>query len=273
MDSIFLNGFSLEILMDNSPIEKIIYRNSSYYSLPNKSEYVIKLGNDHGVKTDAHVWIGNSKIGVWRINPYSKITIEKSANSGKKFILLKEDTIYAQEAIVNGRDSANGLIKIIFKPEKISEYIPKDNPIDSYYQNQSYDPSETQYLCKSYTDTVTPADKIHRFCAMDDDSYSRYIASTLSPIKKISQNNQQYKTVGPLENIDDGNITTIYARLVVDDDRSTARRKYMALRDSGKINNSTTIPPPLELRHPARPHTCDVDSKFTLSKKYWFDSF
>ena len=39
MNSVYLNGFSLEILMEDEPIEKILYNNSNYFGLPNKSEY------------------------------------------------------------------------------------------------------------------------------------------------------------------------------------------------------------------------------------------
>ena len=256
MDSIFLNGFSLEIFVDNGPVEKVPYRNFNYFALPDKSEYVIKLGNDHGVKTDAHVWIDNEKIGVWRINSYSKVVIESPANINRKLVLLKEGTINAKEAGIQSQDNVNGLIKIIFKPEKLNEYIPKNNINDDYYQNQSFDPTGVHYLCKTYTDTVTPVDKIHRFCAMNDESYSRYITATLSPAgRSLGDNSQQrFRKVEPLENIDDANITTLYARLVVDDDKSTTKKTYISLRQYGKMNNSTPIPPPLNLRHHDRPY-------------------
>ena len=64
-------------------------------------------------------------------------------------------------------------------------------------------------------------------------------------------------------------ITTIYARLVVDDDISTYKRKYIGIRNA-KYSNK--IPPKIKLQHPSRPHGYFVGSPFTLSRKYWFDT-
>ena len=229
MDSVFLNGFSLEILMDNSSVEKVIHKNFNYFALPDRSEYVLKLGNDNGTKTDAHVWIDNEKMGVWRIHPYSKVLIERPANINRKFVLLKEGTTHAKEADIQNQVSSNGLIKIIFKPEKTNQYVTSNFVNDTYYNNQSFDPTGVQYLCKSYTDTVTPVDKIHRFCAMNDESYSRYVSATLTPAGTAlgDTSQQRFRKVEPLESIDEMSITTLYARLVVDDEKSTTKKTYM----------------------------------------------
>lgn len=220
MDSIFLNGFSLRIVSDN-PVEKVTHKNSNYFSLPHKSEYAIQLGNNHGVKADVHVWIDNEKIGVWRINAYGKITIERPANINRKLVLLKEGTSVAREALIRDHDSSNGLVKVMFYPEKTYN----DN---IYWQNDcSYN------SCDSIS---TPIKKSCGFHQMSNNS-------TLSPAGTAlgDDSYQRFRKVGSLTTIDDENITTIYARLVVDDN-VTARKKYMPLN---QVNNSMSIPPPL----------------------------
>lgn len=246
MDSVILNGFSFEILANYGngiwdPLEKIIYKNAYYYSLPDKSEYKLRIGNDHGVIVDAHVSIDNNKIGIWRVNPYSKITINKI------FILDNRIT---------------GLFFVEFRPEKISTYTPK-------VTIQQPDPTESYYLCQDYTDTVTPYDKRHRDCAMDDESYNRYIYSKLSP---TIYKQQKPTKVASIDNVDMANITKIYARLVIDNDKSIARRKYMPIHDIKTEQTKTTIPPQITMRHPSRPSP-QYDKTLPLSRTYYFDRF
>ena len=263
MNSIYLNRFSLSILIDGEAAEKVIYRNANYYSMPDNTQYMIELANDNNVKADAHVFINGKKIGAWRINPYSKILVKSPSNSNQMLIMVKEN-------IQNGMSDPNyGLIKVEFRPEKESSSynpIPKSNRIDNF------DPTKVNYLCREYTDTVTPYDKIHRSCAMDTDSYDRYVDNTLLP--PIKYPTQKTLMIDSINDIDVNNITIIYCRLVVDNDRSTTSRQYNLIRTTINPSNTTSsAPPPLELRHPSRPHSAAVDSNFTLSRKYLYNDF
>lgn len=242
MNSIYLNGFSVLVLVNREPSEKIIYKDAYYYSMPNNTKYEIELRNDHNVRVDSHVWLHGKKLGVWRINPHQQVLISENLTLQK------------------GQD---GLLKVEFRPEKEPSsytYLPQRNSRD-------VDPTQVNYLCKEYTDTVTPYDRTHRTCAMDTDSYDRYVESNLMP--QIKYQFRQTKMVDSLENIDIENITTIYARLVVDDDRTTTSRQYNMMARA----NPTLPPLPLDLRHPSRPHSAATDSSFTLSKKYYFSNF
>lgn len=264
MNAIILNGFMVEILTDKLPnkdIEKIIYKNGNYYQMHDNTPYQIRLTNNHGVRADAHIWIGHHKAGVWRVNPYSRIVVKRAANPDVELVLREEEL----------RDVVDGIIKVEFQPEIITDdYQP---PIKKHDQSLcgELDPTGIHYLCKEYTDTVTPFDKVHRICAMNDESYERYIWNTVSsgyypPVIKINK-------VDKLQDIDLANVTKIYARLIVTNDKTTAIRKYNMMRETVGTRTSTPIPEPLDLFRPNRPHTCDLDSKFTLSRKYWFDSF
>lgn len=217
MNSIFLNGFSLNIISDN-PVEKVIYKNSNYFSLPHRSEYAIQLSNNHEVKADAHVWIDNEKIGVWRISSYGKITIERPANINRKFVLLKEGTTEARGASIHDHNSSNGLVKVVFYPEKIQHI---------YWQNN--------YSCE-YDSINAPIKKACGFQQMSNNSNLSHAGTALG-----DDSYQRFRKVESLTNVDDENITTIYARLVVDD-TTISRKKYISLN---QVNNSMSIPPPL----------------------------
>jgi hypothetical protein len=212
MNSINLNGFSLEILTQDGPAEKFIFHNKNYVSLPNKTEYSLKLGNDLGVRADAHVWINNEKVGIWRINPYSHIIVERDGRMSEKFILSKADSC--------GDTQPNGFIKVQFKPEMISDYEPSINycsrddlsGYDRFCQNNSM-------RCPSYSDTVTPCHQSHQSCNMNIGNYCRYVGTNLTEGATIigSHTYQKFRKVTPLHNIDHSKITYIYALLVIDE--------------------------------------------------------
>ncbi len=267
MDAIQLNGFSLEILDWKGPVEKIIYRDSNYYSMPDGSEYKIRLSSSHNTKVDAHVWIDGEKIGVWRVNPHGRITIERPANVSRKFTLLKEGTINAIRGGIMIGSKDNGVIKVMFRPEmRDVMYGDFRHGLEKEYLFSSQIP-----MCNSYTDTVTPHNRLNQNCSMSAEEYDNKVeyGMTSAGTTLGKPSDQRFKRVTPLSDIDYDNITTIYTRLVVDNDDSTYRRKYIGLRDATRPYSN---PQKLELKYPNRPHTCDRDSKLTLSDKYWFDS-
>lgn len=286
MDTVLLNGFSLEILSSFGPVEKVIYREGNYFSLPDGSEYKLKLGNDHDTRVDAHVWIDGEKVGVWRINPYSSIVIERPHNISRKFTLFKEGTRRAIRAGVKNGDHETGIIKVIFKPENIYySGIFYNNPT---HLNET-DHRLYRWECSNdYTDTVTPSDKQNRRCNLNaynyevqgrpnfginlQNSFSSAVSPNYSSAGSVLGDDslQRFKRTKPLDEIDTDMITTIYARLVVDDDRTTYKRDYIGIKHAMKTNK---IPPRINgPTHMGRSHYCYKDSPFILSRKYWFDN-
>lgn len=288
MDSVFLNGFSLEILSDKFPIEKVIHHEKNYFSLPNGSEYKLRLRNDHNIRVDAHVWINGKKIGIYRINPYSTIVIERSSDLSQKFI-LSEDIYFDNRTYFDYNNY--GLIKIIFKPEKNMNY---DAMV--YYNNPTNlnktDLTLYNWNCNNYTDTVTPSDKLNRKCSLKAHNYENSfrpiygsaLRSTFIYKDNINYYNnfnrftldnndlQRFKRTLPLNNIDTNMITTIYARLIVDNDSTMYKRPYIGIKHA---NLTSSIPPRIDSigpKHPGRSHKCYKNSPFKLSKKYWFDN-
>lgn len=247
MDSVQLNGFSLEIITSRGPIEKIIYKNGNYFAVPDNTKYNLRLGNTLNVRVDAHVWIGGYKLGVWRINPFSRI------------IISHPDAIAIKPKILRDELEDKGLVKVTFKPELFNQKIRIDENMlrGRAKKNQFYEMTG----CISYTDTVTPYDQSNRNCNLSALDYSRLIYGD----DHIKSSNH----VDPLIEINDSLITNIYVRMVVDNDLSTYRRKYAYLREA---KSSSIAPPKLELENPSRPHKCSKDSEFLLSKKYYFDN-
>jgi hypothetical protein len=209
-----VNNFSLDILADQY-IEKINKNNYTYFAIPDKSEYKIKMGNNGNTRADAFVYVDGEYIGTWRINTYSTIIIERPANINKKFVLLKEGSSYASKyGIVTG-DTMNGLIKVVFKPEK-----------NTMLFTNSWDRSTDRIYLKNCN---TSANDNNQTMAYNYSSGGTVLGNTSSQI---------FDNTSPLTNIDTNNITTIYTRLVVKDNYNV-QDKYMSLKN---INN---LPPPI----------------------------
>ena len=289
MDSVKLNNFSLEILADLGslfgsyrtpfePVEKIVYNGGNYFAMPHNTVYKIRLGNNNGVKADAHVWIDGEKIGVWRINSYSRIVIERPANIARKLVLLKENTGKAFKAGIKSGLRENGLIKVTFKPSKYLDY-----ETSKYFENHPYSKINSLPRCfMNYTDTVTPGDKMSdRKCSMDQ-SYSNCTSESMCKFSTLDNmgsaatalgdtSSQKFKDVEPIYEVNHSQITTVYARLVAENDKWSYKKDLVGLKDA--MAKSNKIPERVELRHPFRPHSCSTDSKFTMSRKFWFDNY
>lgn len=196
MNSINSNDFSLEITSNDCAVHKFRRMNSTYYSLPNMSTYKIRLSNNRETRADAHVYIDNEKVGVWRINRYSSITIERPTNFARKFTLIKENTRTARKAgIVNGHES-NGLVKVVFKPELA-----------------------TFGCCFMHDDSTPTFNEMTYFNASQKNNIMSCNANYSSAATGLGEkSSQQFRAADSLDQIDQDNITVIITRLVVDND-------------------------------------------------------
>nr|QBK89239.1 MAG: hypothetical protein LCMiAC02_03340 [Mimivirus LCMiAC02] len=216
MNSVELNKFSLKIITDDGDVDKIMRNGSNYYALPDRTEYKLKLGNYNNVKADAHVWIDGEKVGVWRLKSYSNITIERPAKISRKFTLLKENSRKARNAGITRGKAKNGLIKVVFKPEKkynrwqndsfsfLSSDFRSDNEC---YHNISAQQcmSNSNYNCNNFSSGAT---------TLGDDSY------------------QRFDKVESIDEIDHNLVTTLYARLIIDNNTYMYRKPYIGLRQA-----------------------------------------
>lgn len=268
MDSVKNNGYLLEIMVDGGPVEKVIYRDSNYYALPQGTKFGVRLTNDHSTRTDVHLWVDGRKAGIWRINPYSRITITRFSPSGKPFMAWNEakgpNTSLPQRlSLYHPWGTLDGLVRAVFVPERYT-------PIEVHNNYTTPDLIRHRPECHMYTDGVTPYNVENRRCHLTAEEYERRInvGQYEQPLNERERGRYRMRT--RLEEGDPDNAHSIIVRVIVDNDHSRYRRDEAIWRETTRPDR---VPPRLMLRNPARPHTCEKDSPFVLSKKYYFDSF
>lgn len=183
------NNFGVAVYSQNMPAEKFVYQNKNFLKLPKNSVYSIQVTNNNNVKADVYITLNNKKLGVWRINPYSKITLDNN-NNHLDFILTHDNTDF----------------KLVFKPEKFSSYEPPANQVQLCENSMMY--------CKKYTDSFVASEQMSRPCLMNSDKYDEYIAMTLAPGLRKKEPIKD-KIVKPLEDIDTTHIETIEFSLMM----------------------------------------------------------
>jgi hypothetical protein len=91
----------------------------TYVSLDNFSEYSIVINNNHHTRADVVVSVDGEEIGSWIVHAHTSITLDRPANTSRKFTFVNETSQVAKRtgAIV-GHD-LNGVVSVIFKPAKV----------------------------------------------------------------------------------------------------------------------------------------------------------
>jgi len=247
INTIYSNGFSFDIRDDYTAIEKIVYKDGNYYPIPEKTKFTLRLGNPHDVRVDAHVWIDGVNIGYWRINPRKRILVDRPSNDENRFVINRWGTMTDK-----GND-ATGLIKVVFIPEKFSynksllfDSIPTLDDQEKYWADRNskckyqFDTDPYNDTPMTYIDGVTPYDKQKRTCMMEPNEYVAYTDYIAGKPWLWEHDYQKFVKVERLrdDEIDKHNITTIYARLIADNNASTFTKNYTAEKSAP----SNTIP-------------------------------
>lgn len=268
MNSIQNDGYGLEILVDGNVVEKVIYQNSNYYSLPQGTSFSLRLTNDHATRCDVLVYVSGKRAGTYRINPYSRVIISKYSPSGRPFVafdLTKTDTEY-RYSLHQPWGELDNLIQVRFVPEKNPPII---NP-------QGYTTPDWllyRHECSMYTDGVTPNNVNNRRCNLTTEDYERLINVGQYDHHIPERERKKYKMQTPLEETNKSGTREIVTRIIVDNDQARYRRDEAIWNDMIGATDPTRVPPRITLRHPNRPHACSTDSPFLLSRKYYFDSY
>jgi hypothetical protein len=215
-----LNGFSLEIFDEFGQISKVPHSLSNYYAMQHNTEYKLKLSNTHNANVDAHVSIDGESVGIWRLDPHGKVTIERPSNVARKFTLLREGTVDAVKGGIVTGSNDNGVVKVTFKPEFESIVHWFDDPLIRTKNSLSY--TNNDYGTMN----------------LQSSNYFDNAGTTLG-----NRSNQQFNKVEPLKEIDQSNVTTIYARLIVDK-YGYVEPKFVSLKNASKISELTTSKPP-----------------------------
>ncbi len=211
MNQIHVNGFSLEII-STRPVTKKNIGGANYYLLQHKSIYKLKLTNGRETKCDAEVWIDGEKVGTWRINNRSQIIVERPANISRKFVFLKENSADARFIGIANNNDSNGLIKVIFKPEKYTDHFDWYSGISSRPFNQYGHP---KFLLRS--NNLQNGISLRNYQdqnQLDNIDNSIYCNGATALGQHSDQN---FISISPINDIDAANITTIMTRLMVDE--------------------------------------------------------
>jgi hypothetical protein len=242
-----LNGYSVNVLSDRG-VKNIDSNGHNYYALKHKSEYSLKLTNNHNTRCDVDVKIDGEIVGSWRMESFSTIEIERPSHINRKFTFLQENSSDAKNAGIFSGKSKNGLITITFKPEYappvIINYNSNNNNNSSDFGiNEMRSQSASYNLCASDGGCIknNKYDQYNQLYFNDSDSYSYTIKSGATALGDNSD--QSFSSTSPLKNYDKSKITTIHLRLVVQDDQ--VNKKYISIADSYGYPhiNQNEIPP------------------------------
>ena len=107
-----------EVQVVSAQAERFARDGYEYVSLPSGSTYSLRLINNGNTRCDAVVMIDSTKIGSWRIPAGDSVTIDRPSHTNRKFTFVSEGSSIARQTGSRPGVEANGLIKIVFKPEK-----------------------------------------------------------------------------------------------------------------------------------------------------------
>lgn len=229
-NDVSVNGFKVGIKQSESLYESAV--DTGYVALDDNTEYKLLLTNNKSGRCDAHVFIDGESVGVFRVNGYQTVSIERPANVNRKFVFMREKT---QSIAKKGKDE-NGLIRVIFRPEEISY------DLENYELSDSYNSKGLMARgTKSSNGIIKKSFSLGMGSEYDSDSIpqSAEYESGLTVLGDKSR--QNFSSVSKLTNIDTKNITTINLRLVVN---KNIDKKYISLSEANSNTiHSNSIPP------------------------------
>ena len=131
---VYNNGFGVKIITDSDQ-DKLRRNSHNYVALKNNTEYKLQLINDRSTDCMAEVYIEGDLVGTWFINAKGSITINRPANTPRKFTFFKENDSRAKNAGVIVGQSFNGVLRVVFYPKK--QYMAIGSPRSSYSSFQT----------------------------------------------------------------------------------------------------------------------------------------
>jgi hypothetical protein len=92
---------------------------SGYVGMRHAATYSLRLYNDSNVRADAEVRIDGKEVGVFRVEPWSNIVLERPINDKGKFTFFRKSSKEAKDIGANSISKFDtGLVQVTFKPEK-----------------------------------------------------------------------------------------------------------------------------------------------------------
>ena len=229
---IVLNKFALEVKPG-----RLVNKNGNYYfALKHETKYTIYMYNKRNVRCDVKLELDGEHVGSWRIPAHNHIQISRPAKVDRQFTFVDEGSSVAQSTGAEVGKRENGLIKVTFKPEKEQHYSLEG--ITRGVKSMNFESGEMPLAKKKNSREMYPEEDCDMgFDLFDGAKANSEYSAGLTVLG--GGTGQQFDTTSPLRDIDNDNITTINARLVVDKDRSGP---YAGLRSGLR---ETPVPPPI----------------------------
>jgi hypothetical protein len=119
----------------NDEFRKFKKHGHTYYAIPHNTTYAVRMTNNTDSRANATLKIDGEEMGVWRIESYSDIVVERPTHNNRKFTFVREASWQASMGGMKKGDSNNGLVEVTFVPEyKPFKSVMYDRETDGYLQ-------------------------------------------------------------------------------------------------------------------------------------------
>ena len=194
-------------------------KQDGYVEMQHGQQYTIYMHNYHDTRCDAEVVVDGKNIGTFRIDAQSSIHLERPEDDEGRFTFYKEGTSEARCAQIVSWKSDNGLVSVMFKPEKKQQQV-KIVEHHHYYDRYLwpiYPPYYPPYFW-SNTSTAGPLTFSH---STGKTLSSNFVGASMSDVPMASpgatglsgHSDQSFYHVSGLD-YDEGRVITINMRLV-----------------------------------------------------------
>lgn len=244
-----LRDYSVEILPEWGNSEMEIQQGSYYAYMPgNNCKYSIKLRN-HCTDTacDASITLDDDHVGTFRIRRGGSIMVERPIYAEKKFTFFEGGTSQANQAGYKAGDSKNGLVKIVFNPEKPQYYGGRLSGLcrhdeDACQESSARAMPTSMNMSKQscgYTNSLTS-------------NTASYDSNAQEGVTGLSgSSSQSFHNVDAL-NYDDSKVTTILLRLVTSGKNTQVREPDIVPLGSTPFPGSVSKPCSTPYPQPAK---------------------
>lgn len=196
-----IDNFSLEVVGGREDGE-------GYVKMQHNQKYSVTLRNDRNQDADVELDIDGKSAGIFRVNRWSSVTIERPVNDQGQFTFLKDGTAEAREANLQSVSrQLRGIVRATFKPER-----PRRNVSSPLYlasmDSAHIGSSEIEYALNSNTKGLTAT-------SFRGGPRGQSVSSGGTGL--TGHSNQKFVTVKDLDYVDSSQFVTINLRLVCDD--------------------------------------------------------
>jgi hypothetical protein len=226
MNSTQINKYSVRIVADQ--ITNTEENGKKYYLMPLYSEYRLVLNNYDYTRCDAKIYVNNIYVGMWRIDPFSNLTVERPwfepvniVDAKFRFTAPYSENVTLKH-IINYKSVMQelGTIKVVFIPEKKRETV-----IDIFSLFSNCNKGITSKQIGGNTTNIS-YDTISKI--PDKNTYHN-----------IKLNYNKTKHPDEIVEIDEKNITVIVLKLLVDE---RYVRPYITQKDADVIIALNKLP-------------------------------